>query len=77
MMWADARDARDDAAQPATAEPAADTQVHAAADHNTALPLASFAGVVPENAAELGRGAHGLRRNDASDPGRRPGPRCT
>jgi nitrite reductase (NO-forming) len=53
MMWADARDARDDAAQPAAAEPAAPTQAHTTADHNTALPLASFAGVVPANAAEL------------------------
>ena len=53
MMWADARDARDDAAQPAAAEPAAATHAHAAADHNMALPLASFAGVVPDNAAEL------------------------
>ena len=50
MMWADARDARDTAAA-ATAAPAA-THNHAT-DHNTALPLASFAGVVPENAAEL------------------------
>jgi nitrite reductase (NO-forming) len=45
MMWADARDSRDAAAQPAVQE-------HAT-DHNVALPLASFAGVVPENAAEL------------------------
>ena len=29
------------------------TSGHGIADHNTALPLASFAGVVPENAAEL------------------------
>jgi nitrite reductase (NO-forming) len=47
MMWADARAARDDAN-------AASTVV---ADHNTALPLNSFAGVVPENALELA-GAH-------------------
>ena len=46
LMWADARDSRDAAAQPAS--------VHGhAADHNVALPLSSFAGVVPENAAEL------------------------
>ena len=51
MMWADARDARDDASEPAAAAPAAAT--HTAADHNVALPLASFAGVVPDNAAEL------------------------
>ena len=44
LMWADARDSRDAAAQPAPAH---------AADHNVALPLSSFAGVVPENAAEL------------------------
>jgi nitrite reductase (NO-forming) len=52
-MWADARNARDGgstaapqpASQPATQE--------AAADHNTALPIESFAGVVPENADEL------------------------
>jgi nitrite reductase (NO-forming) len=49
MMWADARDARD-------SEPAADaapaSPAHAA-DHNTALPLNSFAGVVPANAQAL------------------------
>jgi nitrite reductase (NO-forming) len=45
MMWADARDSRDAAARPAG-------QDHAT-DHNVALPLNSFAGVVPENAAEL------------------------
>ena len=50
MMWADARDARDTSAAK-TAAPAA-THDHAT-DHNTALPLNSFAGVVPENAAEL------------------------
>ena len=56
MMWADAREARDDAAQPAAA--ASETDAAAAGqeqmdDHNVALPLASFAGVVPENSAEL------------------------
>ncbi len=45
MMWADARQSRDDAATPASAP--------AEHDHNVALPLNSFAGVVPENAAEL------------------------
>jgi nitrite reductase (NO-forming) len=46
MMWADAHKAHDAAAEPAPA--------HAhAVDHNVALPLNSFAGVVPENAAEL------------------------
>ena len=49
LMWADARESRDAAAQPAavTSDPAPAT------DHNVALPLNSFAGVVPENAAEL------------------------
>jgi nitrite reductase (NO-forming) len=50
MLWADARDARDDAAagQAPSAAPA-----HDAADHNTALPLDSFAGQVPANAQQL------------------------
>jgi len=46
LMWTDARESRDAAAQPAAAQ-------SVATDHNVALPLASFAGVVPENAAEL------------------------
>ena len=54
LMWADARKT-DDATNVAVtalnrAAPAATGQ---AADHNTALPLDSFAGVVPENSAEL------------------------
>jgi nitrite reductase (NO-forming) len=58
MMWADARESRDDAVQPAaaTADPAPthDTAAQGhATDHNVALPLNSFAGVVPENAQEL------------------------
>ena len=44
LMWADARESRD-ATTPASTTPAD--------DHNVALPLSSFAGVVPENAAEL------------------------
>ena len=49
LMWADARDSRD-----AAALPRAPTAAHDhATDHNVALPLSSFAGVVPENAAEL------------------------
>jgi nitrite reductase (NO-forming) len=48
MMWADARESRD--ASAAASEPAAHDH---ATDHNVALPLNSFAGVVPENAAEL------------------------
>jgi hypothetical protein len=50
LMWADARDARDDAST-AALEVTAGASVPE--DHNTALPLASFAGVVPENAQEL------------------------
>jgi nitrite reductase (NO-forming) len=50
LMWSDARD-RD--AQPAEPAPAATAAHDHATDHNTALPLNSFAGVVPENAAEL------------------------
>jgi nitrite reductase (NO-forming) len=51
LMWADAREP--DATNAAgTAVPQAPATGQAA-DHNTALPLDSFAGVVPENAAEL------------------------
>lgn len=50
MLWADARAARDDA-NSAAAEATAGAKVHA--DHNTALPLNSFAGEVPANAQEL------------------------
>ena len=52
VMWTDARQARDDA----NAAPAPESQAAAqsyATDHNTALPLNSFAGVVPEDAQEL------------------------
>ena len=50
MMWADAREARD-----AANTTAVDAKTGAAAHeaHNTALPLNSFAGVVPANAQEL------------------------
>src|SRR5688500_3873095 len=50
-LWADAR------TEPAAAsEPVAAASSHDhATDHNTALPLESFAGVVPENAAELAK----------------------
>jgi nitrite reductase (NO-forming) len=51
LMWADARDSRDLAA-PSAAASSELTHDHAT-DHNTALPLNSFAGVVPENAVEL------------------------
>ena len=67
MMWADARESRDSAAaQPAASEGAAATSGHDATDHNTALPLNSFAGVVPENATELRGGAQGQRRGAAA-----------
>jgi nitrite reductase (NO-forming) len=53
LMWADARDARSGgsaAAAPAATEAPATSHP---ADHNVALPLNSFAGVVPENAQEV------------------------
>jgi len=50
MMWADARESRDDASI-ATADATAGAAVPG--DHNTALPLNSFAGVVPDNAQAL------------------------
>ena len=50
LMWADARDARESGG--ATADAATAPHNHAT-DHNTALPLNSFAGVVPENAQAL------------------------
>jgi nitrite reductase (NO-forming) len=55
LMWLDARDAGDGAAAPAGAvsEAGSSTAGHALADHNVALPIESFAGVVPGNAAEL------------------------
>src|SRR5687768_17615497 len=49
-LWSDARSARDDA-RTAAADAKAGAAVHA--DHNTALPLNSFAGVVPDNAQDL------------------------
>ena len=57
MMWADARAQRADA----SVKPAA-AQAH---DHNTSLPLASFAGEVPENADEL---ANAHKAYDATLP---------
>jgi nitrite reductase (NO-forming) len=51
LMWADARDSRDAADAAPAAAPAADSAAHA--NHNTALPIESFAGVVPDNAQEL------------------------
>jgi nitrite reductase (NO-forming) len=49
VMWMDARDAREDT-QSGRAD-ASDLGTHA--NHNTSLPVNSFAGVVPENALEL------------------------
>ena len=48
LLWADARDSNGAPAAPAVA-----AAPHDHASHNTALPLESFAGVVPENSAEL------------------------
>src|SRR5215207_3627750 len=54
MLWADARRSSDEPnAANATASEGTVTAEHTTTDHNTALPLASFAGVVPENSAEL------------------------
>jgi nitrite reductase (NO-forming) len=53
LMWADARNSDDATEITATALNGAAPQAAAATDHNTALPLDSFAGVVPDNAAEL------------------------
>ncbi|MGH3023978.1 MAG: multicopper oxidase domain-containing protein [Gaiellaceae bacterium] len=65
LMWADARNARDDAGG-GGAQPANQAAGHVgAADHNTALPLESFAGVVPDNAQELAA-AH--KASDAALP---------
>ena len=54
MMWADARQSRDSSAAAATPASGPAVDGHATG-HNTALPLASFAGVVPENADELAK----------------------
>jgi hypothetical protein len=53
LLWADARQAREDGSAAAAPAPAA-AHNHAT-DHNTALPLSSFAGVVPPNAQELAK----------------------
>ncbi len=66
MMWADARESRDTTPAPAASAAAHDH----ATDHNVALPLSSFAGVVPENAAELAA-AH--KPYDAALPALVPG----
>ncbi|MGH3080373.1 MAG: multicopper oxidase domain-containing protein [Gaiellaceae bacterium] len=59
LMWLDARDGGESAAAPAPAAAALAT------DHNTALPLNSFAGVVPSNAQAL---AEAHRAYDATLP---------
>src|ERR671910_2333488 len=56
MLWADARRSSDEPnSANATTSEATVTAEHRTTDHNTALPLASFAGVVPENSAELAK----------------------
>ena len=67
MMWADAREARD-AANTAAVDAKTGAAAHEA--HNTALPLNSFAGVVPGNAQELAA-AH--KAYDATMPAIPPG----
>jgi hypothetical protein len=63
LMWADARQARDEGSAAAPSAPAA-AHDHAT-DHNTALPISSFAGVVPSNAQALAK-AH--KAYDATMP---------
>ena len=62
LMWLDAR--RDDGAAPASAVATPAAADHAT-DHNTALPLSSFAGVVPTNAQAL---AEAHKAYDATMP---------
>jgi nitrite reductase (NO-forming) len=52
LMWADARQARDDSST-GVAAAATDATHNHTTDHNTALPLDSFAGVVPTDAQAL------------------------
>jgi hypothetical protein len=54
LLWADAKNA-DDATDVAVAALNGAPLSTAHANHNTALPLDSFAGVVPENADELAK----------------------
>jgi hypothetical protein len=63
LMWADARQARDEGSAAAPSAPPA-AHDHAT-DHNTALPISSFAGVVPSNAQALAK-AH--KAYDATMP---------
>ncbi|MEX0816379.1 MAG: multicopper oxidase domain-containing protein [Gaiellales bacterium] len=62
MMWADARESRDDV-NTAAVDAKAGSAVES--DHNTALPLNSFAGVVPDNAQAL---AEAHKAYDATIP---------
>jgi nitrite reductase (NO-forming) len=55
MLWADARDARDDANAAAASSGAAAEHVH---EHAGSLPLNSFAGTVPDNAEQLAAAHH-------------------
>jgi nitrite reductase (NO-forming) len=64
MLWADARDDEASAATPVAAAESGGAHDHST-DHNTALPLASFAGVVPDDAAEL---AEAHKATDATLP---------
>jgi nitrite reductase (NO-forming) len=69
MMWADAKDARNDAnAASATAQPMDHMQMGASAG---AMPLNSFAGVVPPNAQAL---AEAHKPYDATLPAAEAGP---
>jgi nitrite reductase (NO-forming) len=70
MMWADARDSRD------TSASAPDVSAGAAAhqNHNTALPIESFAGQVPANAQQL---AAKHQAYDATMPALQPGDLAT
>ncbi len=65
MLWADARNARDEAS--AASQTAGQPLAH---DHNVALPLNSFAGVVPANAQAL---AEAHKAYDASLPAAQAG----
>jgi nitrite reductase (NO-forming) len=54
LMWADTEKADDSATAVNNLAPQSQAAAHSA-DYNTALPLDSFAGVVPENADELAK----------------------
>ena len=72
LMWTDAREARDDAPAAGSDTDSTATGPGHAADHNVALPLSSFAGVVPENAAELAAAHKPYDAIAPAGPGRRP-----